>query len=175
MSSLTLIKVMTDLIPTESIANRIFLIRGHKVMLDRDLAVLYGVKTKALKQAVRRNISRFPDDFMFELSKEEFRNWRSQFVTSKEDKTGLRYAPMAFTEQGVAMLSTVLKSERAIDVNIVIMRAFVKMRQMLVTHEDLRSKIEEMEANYDEQFRVVFEAIRQLLETEEKPKRKIGF
>ena len=166
---------MTDLIPIESIAGRIFLIRGHKVMLDRDLAVLYGVKTKALKQAVRRNISRFPDDFMFELSKEEFRNWRSQFVTSKEDKTGLRYAPMAFTEQGVAMLSTVLKSERAIDVNIAIMRAFVKMRQMLATHADLKRKIEEMETNYDEQFRVVFEAIRQLLEEDEKPKRKIGF
>ncbi len=152
---------MTDLIPTESIAIRIFFIRGHKVMLDRDLAVLYGVKTKALKQAVRRNISRFPDDFMFELS--------------KEDKTGLRYAPMAVTEQGVAMLSTVLKSERAIDVNIAIMRAFVKMRQMLATHADLKRKIEEMEAKYDEQFQVVFEAIRQLLEEDEKPKRKIGF
>ncbi len=112
---------------------------------------------------------------MFELSQEELLNWRSQFVTSKSDKMGLRYPPMAFTEQGVAMLSSVLNSNRAIQVNIQIMRAFTKLRQMLTTHEDLRRKIEEMESKYDEQFRVVFEAIRQLLATEEKPERKIGF
>ncbi|MFH1019098.1 MAG: ORF6N domain-containing protein [Pseudomonadota bacterium] len=144
-------------------------------MLDRDLAELYGVETKVLKQAVRRNTSRFPEDFMFELSKEEFQDWRSQFVTSREDKIGLRYSPMAFTEQGVAMLSSVLKSERAIEVNVAIMRAFVQMRQMLATHKDLKRKIEEMESKYDGQFRVVFEAIHQLLAEDGNQKRKIGF
>jgi hypothetical protein len=166
---------MADLVPMESITGKILLLRGMKVMLDRYLAQLYGVPTKALKQAVRRNIERFPDDFMFELSQGELLIWRSQFVTSKSDKMGLRYPPMAFTEQGVAMLSSVLNSNRAIQVNIQIMRAFTKLRQMLATHEDLRRKIEEMESKYDEQFRVVFEAIRQLLATEEKPERKIGF
>jgi phage regulator Rha-like protein len=166
---------MTDLVPMESITGKILLLRGMKVMLDRDLAELYGVPTKALKQAVRRNSERFPDDFMFELSQEELANWRSQFVTSKSDKMGLRYPPLAFTEQGVAMLSTVLNSKRAIQVNIQIMRAFTSLRQMLATHEDLRRKIEDMESKYDEQFRVVFEALRQLLATEEQPERKIGF
>ena len=166
---------MTSLIPLESIEKRIFFLRGEKVMIDRHLAELYGVETRTLKQAVRRNIRRFPEDFMFILGKEEFKQWRSQIVISNSDKMGLRYPPMAFTEQGVAMLSTVLKSERAIDVNIAIMRAFVKMRQMLATHKDLKKKIEAMESKYDEQFQVVFEAIRQLLEADEKPKRKIGF
>lgn len=166
---------MSNIVPLDFIERRIFFIRGEKVMLDRDLAELYGVETKVLKQAVRRNISRFPDDFMFELSKAEFQDWRSQFVTSREDRIGLRYSPMAFTEQGVAMLSSVLKSERAIEVNITIMRAFVQMRQMLATHSDLKRKIEEMEARYDENFQLVFEAIRQLLEDDEKPKRQIGF
>ena len=142
---------------------------------DRDLAELYGVETKVLKQAVRRNIKRFPEDFMFELSKQEFSVWRSQFVTSKRDRMGLRYAPMVFTEQGVAMLSSVLKSDRAILVNIQIMRAFTQLRRMLATHEDLKKKIEEMEEKYDQQFQVVFDAIRQLLEADEKPKRRIGF
>jgi hypothetical protein len=109
---------MPDLVPIERIASKIYLIRDIRVMLDRDLAELYGVETKALKQAVRRNIRRFPEDFMFELTKEEFRNWRSQFVTSHRDKMGLRYSPMAFTEQGVAMLSSVLRSRRAILVNV---------------------------------------------------------
>jgi len=112
---------MTDMVPIERVANKIYVIRDTRVMLDRDLAELYGVETKVLKQAVRRNIKRFPDDFMFELSKEELTNWRSQFVTSNHDKMGLRYSPMAFTEQGVAMLSSVLNSERAIQVNILIM------------------------------------------------------
>jgi len=159
----------------ESITGKILVLRGMKVMLDRDLAELYGVPTKASKQSVRRNFERFPDDFMFELSQEELANWRSQFVTSKSDKMGLRYPPLAFTEQSVAMLSTVLNSKRAIHVNIQIMRAFTKLRQMLASHEDLRRKIEDMESKYDEQFQVVFEAIRQLLATEEKPERKIGF
>ena len=167
---------MSDVIPVESIANRIILIRGNKVMLDRDLAELYQVETRVLTQAVRRNIKRFPDDFMFMLKEREFNLLMSQSVISKTTgRGGTRKSPMAFTEQGVAMLSSVLRSERAIDVNIAIMRAFVKMRQMLATHEDLRRKIEEMESRYDEQFRVVFEAIRQLLEADEKPKRKIGF
>jgi hypothetical protein len=144
-------------------------------MIDRDLAELYGVETRVLKQAVRRNIERFPDDFMFVLEKNEFEKWRSQIVMSNSDKMGLRHLPMAFTEQGVAMLSSVLKSERAIQVNIAIMRTFTQLRRMLTTHEDLRRKIEEMEAKYDEQFRLVFEAIRQLLEEDEKPKRRIGF
>ena len=148
-------------------------------MLDRDLAELYGLKTKVLKQAVSRNIDRFPDDFMFKLSKEEFAHWRSQFVTSNSsDMMGLRYPPMAFTEQGVAMLSSVLNSKRAIDVNIAIMRAFVKMREILATNKEFSVKlkiIEDQLAEHDEQFRVVFEAIKQLFKEDDKPKRKIGF
>ena len=123
-------------------------------MLDRDLAELYGVETRALKQAVRRNIKRFPPDFMFELRWKEFINWRSQIVMSNADKMGLRHPPMAFAEQGVAMLSSVLKSDRAIQVNIQIMRAFTQLRRMLATHEDLRKKIEAMEKKYDQQFKV---------------------
>ena len=149
--------------------------RGEKVLLDRDLAELYDVETKALKQAVRRNTKRFPADFMFELTKEEFENWRSQFVTSKRDRMGLRYRPMAFTEQGVAMLSSVLRSERAIEVNIAIMRAFVQLRKMVATHKDLERKLAALEKKYDAQFKVVFEAIYQLMTPPEKPRRKIGF
>ncbi len=162
-------------LPIERIHEKIYLLRGRKILLDRDLAVLYGVETRTLKQAVRRNIDRFPDDFMFVLSKEEFRQWKSQSVISKGDRMGLRHPPMAFTEQGVAMLSGVLKSERAIKVNIAIMRAFVQMRAMLSSHKQLRNKLEELEAKYDEQFSLVFEAIRQLLEENDKPKRRIGF
>jgi len=162
-------------IPIERIEKSIMLIRGDKVLLDRDLAELYRVKTKVLKQAVRRNIKRFPSDFMFELSKEEFDDWRSQFVTSNSDKMGLRYKPMAFTEQGVAMLSSVLKSPRAIQVNIAIMRAFVRLRQMMTSNLELARKLEEMEKKYDEQFKVVFDAIRALMVETEEPKREIGF
>lgn len=143
------------IIPVERIEQSIYMIRGLKVMLERDLAALYGVETRALKQAVRRNADRFPDDFMFVLTGKEFINWRSQFVTSNSDKMGLRHAPMAFTEQGVAMLSTVLNSERAIDVNIAIMRTFVKLRQMLDSHARLAKKLAELEAKYDGQFRIV--------------------
>ncbi len=159
----------------ERIVKRIYWIRNKRVMLDRDLAGLYGVRTKALKQAVRRNPKRFPEDFMFELSKEELKNWRSQFVTSNSDRRGLRYSPMAFTELGVAMLSSVLNSERAILANIQIMRAFTRLREMLADNEDLWRKIEEMEKKYDSQFSMVFEAIKQLLEAETSPKRRIGF
>jgi|MudIll2142460700_1097286.scaffolds.fasta_scaffold01257_2 hypothetical protein len=162
-------------IPIERITEKIYLIRSMKVMLDRDLANLYEVETRALKQAVRRNIERFPADFMFELTAAELRDWRSQFVTSKEDKMGLRHAPMAFTEQGVAMLSSVLQSRRAIQVNIQIMRAFTGLRRMLSGYEELKAKIEEMEAKYDQSFQVVFEAMKKLLEVEDRPKRRIGF
>ncbi|GAB6058976.1 ORF6N domain-containing protein [Desulfonatronum parangueonense] len=165
---------MADLVPMETITRKILLLRGMKIILDRDLAELYKVETRALKQAVRRNIKRFPEDFMFELSLDEDRALRSQNVTLKRGGHA-KYPPMAFSEQGVAMLSSVLNSELAIQVNIQIMRAFTKLRQMLATHEDLRRKIEEMESKYDEQFQVVFEAIHQLLATEEKPERKIGF
>jgi hypothetical protein len=164
-----------SLVAVEQIEKAILLIRRQKVMLDRDLAVLYEVPTRALKQAVRRNIKRFPPDFMFELTKEEFQNWRSQFVTSNRDKMGLRYKPMAFTEQGVAMLSSVLNSDRAIDVNIEIMRAFVRLRRTLAAHKDLARKLAALEEKYDEQFKVVFEAIHQLMTPPEKTSRKIGF
>ena len=165
------------LIPTERIEKAILLIRGHRVMLDRDLAGLYDVPTRVLNQAVRRNQKRFPDDFMFQLSKEELENWRSQFVTSNSAaRMGLRRPPLAFTEQGVAMLSSVLNSDRAIEVNIAIMRAFVRLREILATHKDLARKLEELERKYDGQFRAVFEAIRQLMTPPAEPKRgRIGF
>ena len=164
---------MKDIIPVENITRKIFMICGFKVMLDRDLAELYGVKTKALKQAVHRNKERFPDDFMFILTNQDVKNLRSQIVTSSWG--GTRYLPMAFTEQGVVMLSNVLNSKRAILVNIQIMRTFTRLRQMLVGHMELQKKIEAMEEKYDEQFRVVFSAIKQMLSEEEKPKPKIGF
>ncbi len=168
-------EVVEVAVPIEKITSKIFIIRGEKVMLDRDLAELYDVETKVLKQAVRRNIRRFPSDFMFELNKEEFKNLRSQIVTSSWG--GSRYVPMAFTEQGVAMISSVLNSERAILVNIEIMRAFIQLRNMLVSHGALKRKIEAMEKKFDEQFRIVFEAITQLIEDEEdeKPNKKIGY
>jgi hypothetical protein len=166
---------MKALVPVERIVKRIYLIRGKKVMMDRDLAGLYRVDTAQLKRAVKRNIERFPPDFMFELTKPELEDWRCQFGTSNGDRMGLRYVPMVFTEQGVAMLSSVLRSSRAISVNIQIMRAFTQLREMLSTHDDLRKKIEEMESKYDRQFKVVFEAIRRLLDSEEKPRRRIGF
>ena len=145
-------------------------------MLDRDLARLYGVEVKNLKRQVRRNLDRFPSDFMFKLSRQEFKNWRCQFGTSNfADKMGLRYPPYAFTEPGVAMLSSVLNSRKAIQVNIQIIRTFIKLREMLLTHEDLRRKIEAMEKKYDRQFKAVFDAIRKLLTPPEKPKRGIGF
>jgi len=166
---------MNNLVQVQGIEGKIFLIRGQKVMIDRDLAELYGVETRVLKQAVKRNIKRFPSDFMFELSKEEFDNWRSQFVTSNSDKIGLRFKPFAFTEQGIAMLSGVLHSDRAIHVNIQIMRTFTKLRKMLSTHKELREKIELLESKYDKQFKVVFDAIRELIRIDKKPKKKMGF
>lgn len=165
-----------ELIPIERIESKILFLRGQKVMLDRDLAELYGVPTKALKQAVNRNAARFPDDFMFVLDKQEFATLRSQFVTSKnETRGGSRRPPIAFTEQGVAMLSGVLNSERAIQVNIAIIRAFVRLRQLLASHEDLARKLAEQEKKYDAQFRVVFDALRELMEPPAPPKKEIGF
>jgi len=155
--------LMAATLPMERITGKIYLIRKQKVMLDMDLAELYGVETRTLVQAIKRNIDRFPSDFMFQVSKEEFASLRSQFVISK-GKGGRRYPPYAFTEQGVAMLSSVLNSKRAIQVNIQIMRAFTQLRQMLLTHKDLKKKIEAMEKKYDKQFKIVFEAIKQLLE-----------
>ena len=164
---------MSDIIPQESIETKIIFVRGKKVMLDRDLAQLYGVTTSNLNKAVRRNIERFPEDFMFQLSKEEFENLKFHFGTSSWG--GTRKLPHAFTENGVAMLSSVLNSDRAIKVNIQIMRTFTRLREMLMTHKDLKKKIEAMEEKYDYQFKIVFDAIKELLEPPIKTKKKIGF
>ncbi len=163
------------LIPIERVEQAIYLIRGNKVMLDRDLAALYGVETKVLNQAVKRNIKRFPSDFMFELTREEIRNM-SQFVTCSEDAV-IKHSKRVsvFTEQGVAMLSGVLKSDRAVEVNIAIMRTFVKLRQMLESSEELSRRLAELESKYDEQFRMVFDAIRELMIPPEPKKNPIGF
>ena len=163
------------LIPTERIEKAIYLIRGEKVMLDRDLAGLYGVATKALKQAVRRNRDRFPEDFMFVLNPAEFKDWGSQFVTSKADRKGLRYPPMAFTEHGILMLSSVLNSQRAIQVNIEIMRAFVRLRQKLASNAELSRRLDELESKYNRQFKVVFDAIRKLMTPGPSNRKQIGF
>jgi len=163
-------------VPLARIEQAIYLIRGQKVMLDRDLAALYGVQTKTLKQAVKRNARRFPDDFMFILDDREFAALRSQFVTSKRDpRGGTQYAPMAFTEQGVAMLSGILNSQRAIDVNIAIMRTFVKLRRMLETHAKLAQKLAELESKYDKQFGVVFEVLNELMSPPDPKRKQIGF
>ena len=162
------------LIPGERIRDSILLIRGHKVMLSHDLASLYGVETKVLNQAVSRNRERFPDDFMFQLTADEVVVLRSQIVTSSWG--GRRTAPYAFTEQGVAMLSSVLRSSQAVAVNIEIMRAFVRLRQLLATHTELAQRLDELETKYDHQFRAVFDAIRQLMTPAPTPKKPpIGF
>jgi hypothetical protein len=167
---------MKSLIPVEAIEKRILLIRDEKVMLDSDLAMLYGVETREIVQAVKRNIGRFPDDFMLQLTVEEFELLRSQTVISKpKGRGGRRYLPYAFTEQGVAMLSSVLKSERAIRVNVEIMRSFVRLRQMLSSNAELAGKLTAMEKKYDLQFKAVFDAIRQLMAPHVKPRQKIGF
>ncbi len=187
-----------SLIPVRRIEQKILLLRGEKVMLDSDLAELYGVETKVLNQAVQRNLERFPSDFMFHLSVEEMRlilksqaaassseigmksqqnyqNLKSQIVTSSLGHGGRRKRPYAFTEQGVAMLSSVLRSDRAIQVNLAIMRTFVQLRRILGSHADLARKLEALEKKYDVQFRVVFEAIRELMSEKKTPKREIGF
>ena len=172
------------ILPSERIETKIFFIRGKKVILDKDLALLYGVETRTLNQAVQRNKKRFPEDFMFKLNLDEIKIWaefehsdasnlRSQFVISSYG--GRRYRPYVFTEQGIAMLSSVLKSERAIQVNIQIMRTFIKLRELLASNKLLREKIEKLEQKYDNNFKTIFKVIKQLLAEEEKPKRKIGF
>jgi hypothetical protein len=162
------------IIPLERIERSILLVRGHKVILSMNLAELYGIKPKALVQAVKRNIDRFPDDFMFQLTREEFRNLKSQFVTSSWG--GLRRAiPYAFTEQGVAMLSSVLRSPRAIRVNIEIMRSFVRMRRILAGNANLARRLDALEKKYDTQFKSVFDAIRRLMAPPNPKSRPIGF
>jgi len=165
----------SELIPVERIETKILLLRGQKVMLDRDLAALYGVPTGNLKRAVLRNVERFPDDFMFVLDAQEVTNLICQFGISSSSWGGTRHAPMAFTEQGVAMLSSVLNSPRAVQVNIAIMRAFVRLRHILASHADLARKLDELEQKYDSQFRVVFEALRQLMNPPAPPRPPIGF
>ena len=166
--------VVRSLIPTERIEKRIFLLRGRKVMLDIDLANLYGVPTKAMNQAVKRNKDRFPSDFMFRLSKEE----KAEVVTNCDHLSNLRFSPAlpyAFTEHGILMLSSVLNSKRAVQVNIEIMRAFVHLREMISSHKDLARRLEELEKKYDSQFKVVFDAIRELMTVPETRHHRIGF
>ena len=164
---------MSNIIPEEIIENKILFLRGKKVMLDKYLATLYRVETFNLNKAVKRNIDRFPEDFMFQLNNEEFKNLIFHFGISSWG--GTRKLPYAFTENGVAMLSSVLNSKRAVQVNIQIMRTFTRFREMLLTHKDLKQKIEAMEKKYDYQFKVVFDTIKQLLEPPQKPKKRIGF
>jgi hypothetical protein len=169
-------KASRSLIPQERVEKAILLLRGEKVLLDADLAVLYGVETKVLIQAVKRNRDRFPKDFMFQLTKKEFAILRSQSVTSSS-WGGRRYPPYAFTEQGVAMLSSVLRSKRAVDVNIEIMRTFVRLRAMLASHEKLARRLAALEQKYDSKFKLVFEAIKHLMEPPSEPEKtgRIGF
>jgi hypothetical protein len=161
-------------VPVERIEKAIFVIRGQKVILDRDLAELYGVTTGNLNKALRRNLDRFPPDFMFQLKQEEYESLRFHFGILKRGQHS-KYLPCAFTEQGVAMLSSVLRSKRAVQVNIEIMRAFVRLRQILSAHKELERKLAELEKKYDDQFKVVFDAIRALMAPSEKPRKKIGF
>ncbi len=166
--------MVTSLMPSEKIESKIYFIRGKKIMLDSDLAELYGVMTGTLNQAIKRNRKRFPEDFMFQLTKEE----RNEVITICDNLKKLKFSPSlpyAFSEQGVAMLSTVLNSERAIMVNIQIMRTFTKLREMIETNKDLKKKIENLEKKYDNQFQIVFDAIKKLVEPEVKPKRRVGF
>ena len=162
-------------IPSERIETKIFVFRGVKVMMARDLAILYGVEMRALNQSVSRNKDRFPDDFMFQLTKDEIAILKSHFVISSSDWGGTRYAPYVLTEQGIAMLSSVLKSKRAIMINIQIIRTFTKLREMIHESDSLRLKLEALEKRFDEQFKVVFDALRRIFVTEDNPKSEIGF
>jgi hypothetical protein len=170
-------------LPDEAIVNKIYVVRGKKVMIDRDLAELYGVETRVLNQAVRRNEIRFPEDFMFQMTPEEMHDWKSQIVISNAEKMGLRKPPLVFTEQGVAMLSSVLNSERAIMVNIAIIRVFTKMRELLSTHKEIILKLEQLEKKdieQDDKIMLIFEYLKQLEkakqeELEFKKRPKIGF
>ena len=162
-----------SIVPVEGISKKILILRDEKVLLDRDLAELYGVETRVLNQAVMRNIERFPADFMFRITRQELTNLMSQFVTSRWG--GVRKLPLAFTEQGVAMLSSVLRSKRAVMVNIEIMRTFVKLRKIMSSHTELAKKLDNLEKKYDQQFKVVFQAIRQLMTSPPSKTRQIGF
>jgi len=165
-------------VPEERLLHHIYIIRGKKVMLDKDLASLYGIETKRLKEQVRRNRNRFPADFMFELNKKEFENWRSQFATSNSEIMGMRHAPFAFTEHGILMLSSVLNTDRAIKVNIRIMRIFIKMREMLHTHKALLEKLEQLEkkvTGHDDSIKLIFQSLRRFLQNQNPPRRRIGF
>lgn len=165
-------------VPDETIINKIYQIRGQKVMLDRDLAMLYGVEAKRLKETVRRNLERFPEDFMFELNEEEFKIWRTQIASSKSDLKGLRYAPYCFTEQGVTMLSCLLNSKQAIETNIRIIRVFTKIFEMLVTHKDILLKLEQFEKQMDrntEDIQLIFKALKEFLNPVQEPRRQIGY
>lgn len=163
------------IVPAALISQKIFFVRGTRVMLDADLARLYAVSTKNLNKAVKRNASRFPSDSMFQLSSKELHSLRFQAGTSKTGRGGRRYAPYVFTEQGVAMLSSVLRSSRAVQINVAIMRTFVRLREMLATHEELRRKIDAMEKRYDARFQAVFDTIRQMLATPVPARKPIGF
>ena len=170
-------KLSKEFVLEKKIENKIYLIRGKRVMLDKDLAELYGVKTKVLNQAVKRNIERFPEYFMFQLTKEEAEISRSQIVTLKHGQN-IKYSPYAFTEQGVAMLSSVLNSKRAVQVNIQIMITFTKLREMITNHKELTEKLKQLESKvekHDLEIQSIFNAIRQLIMSPEKPKRKVGF
>ena len=159
-----------QLISDEVIISKIYLIRGRKVMIDRDLALLYDVETRVLNQAVKRNEKRFPDDFMFQMTKEEMQEWKSQIVISNREKMGLRKPPLVFTEQGVAMLSSVLNSDRAIQVNIQIIRVFTKMRELLTTHKEILAKLEKLEKKdieQDDNIMLIFEYLKQLEKTKQ--------
>jgi len=169
---------INNLLPDEVIMNKIYLIRGKKVMLDRDLAELYNVETRSLKQAVKRNMVRFPEDFMFKMNEEEFQNWRSQIVISNSDRMGLRHPPFCFTEQGVTMLSCLLNSETAIHVNIQIIRIFTKMKEMLLTHKEILMQLEQLEREVSQNnsdIRQIFEVLRSLLDYPEQERTPIGF
>jgi phage regulator Rha-like protein len=171
------------MLPDEVILAKIYLIRGSKVMLDRDLAILYGVETKRLKEAVKRNLSRFPEDFMFELSKEELADLRNQFGTTNSERKGLRIAPFAFTEYGLLMLASVLNSERAIQINIQIVRIFTRMRTMIESHKDILRKLEQLEKKdleLDEKVTLIFEYLKELEKSKQeetylKQRKRIGF
>ncbi len=165
-------------VPDEVVISKIYLIRGQKVMIDRDLAELYGAETKRLKEAVRRNVERFPTDFMFEMNKDEFEQWRKESITESEDRQGLRYAPFCFTEQGVTMLSCVLNSKRAIEVNIQVIRIFTRLRELVLTHKDILLKLEQLErkvVGQDGDIKLIFKYLKELLNPKAEPMRKIGF
>jgi hypothetical protein len=171
----------TTLLNDEALVNKIYFIRGQKVMLDRDLAELYGVETKQLKRQVKRNIYRFPEDFMFELNEDELENWRRQFGTSNSIIMGLRYLPMAFTEQGIIMLSSVLNSKRAIEVNIRVVRIFIRLREIISTNKEIMHKLEQLEKRMDgkdQEIQNIFAVLRQLVEQpqpEQSPREQIGY